>query len=175
MVYDNEITKVEKEFEIGEDFLEILEINIKDFQLGGIAKFDSLVENKWTSDLEDVYLNIIVYNEKGEVMADFKSPTYSVGARDKADMVAYWDTAGVHEGTYYGKIILKYGDRSAERNIQMKITDDSIEVIGLTGHVVVAGSSDFNLNKILVILVIFLIVVNIVWFVVVKRLLKKRR
>ena len=68
MVYDNEITKVEKEFEIGEDFLEILEINIKDFQLGGIAKFDSLVENKWTSDLEDVYLNIIVYNDKGEVM-----------------------------------------------------------------------------------------------------------
>ena len=70
---------------------------------------------------------------------------------------------------------MKYGDRSAERNIQMKITDDSIEVIGLTGHVVVAGSSDFNLNKILVILVIFLIVVNIVWFVVVKRLIKRRK
>lgn len=175
IIYDHEVLKIEKEFSIGEMALEIKEITIKDFELGGIAKFDALVENKWSSDLKEVYLNIIVYNHEGEIMADFKSPTYDINPLSKAEMVAYWDTAGVKEGTYDGKIILKFGEKSTERNIQMKITEDSIEVVGLTGHVVVKKKGKFNLNNILLILVIFLIVVNIIWFVVVKRLLKRRK
>lgn len=175
VLYDDEVFKTEKKFNIGEKFLEILEVNIKDFELGGIAKFDALVENKWSNDLKDVYLNIIVYNDEGEVMADFKSPNYKIGSMEKSKIVAYWDTAGVHKGTYDGKIILKYGEKSTERNIQMKITEDSIEVMGLTGHVVIKQKGKFNMNKILIILVVFLIVVNIVWFVVVKRLMRKRK
>ena len=175
VLYDDEVFKTEKKFNIGEKFLEILEVNIKDFELGGIAKFDALVENKWSNDLKDVYLNIIVYNDEGEVMADFKSPNYKIGSMEKSKIVAYWDTAGVHKGTYDGKIILKYGEKSTERNIQMKITEDSIEVMGLTGHVVIKQKGKFNMNKILIILVVFLIVVNIVWFVVVKRLMRKKK
>jgi hypothetical protein len=175
VMYDNEITTVFKDFNVGEMFLDILEINVKDFRLGEIAKFDTLVENKWSSDLSEVYLNILVYNNEGEVMADFKSPTYDVGALSQADMVAYWDTAGVHKGTYDGKIILKYGQKSTERNIQLKITDDSIEVTGITGRVVVRGAGGFNLNNILIILVIILIVANIFWFLVIRKFLKKRK
>ena len=172
VVYDNEVFEVEKEFNVGEKFLEILEINIRDFELGGIAKFDALVENKWSSDLKEIYLNIIVYNYDGEIMADFKSPTSDISALSKSEIVAYWDTAGVHEGTYDGKIILKYGEKSTERNIQMKITENSIEVIGLTGQVVVVKKGTFNINNILIILVIFLILANIFWFVVIKRMRK---
>ena len=172
VIYDNEVFEVEKEFNVGEKFLEILEINIRDFELGGIAKFDALVENKWSSDLKEIYLNIIVYNYDGEIMADFKSPNSDIGALSKSEIVAYWDTAGVHEGTYDGKIILKYGEKSTERNIQMKITENSIEVIGLTGQVVVVKKGTFNINNILIILVIFLILANIFWFVVIKRMRK---
>jgi len=172
VVYDNEVVEVEKEFNVGKMFLEILEINIRDFELGSIAKFDALVENKWSNDLKEIYLNIIVYNDDGEIMADFKSPTSNINALSKSELVAYWDTAGVHEGTYDGKIILKYGEESTDRNIQMKITDDSIEVIGLTGHVIVKEKGTFNINNILIILVIFLILANIFWFVVIKRMKK---
>ena len=175
VIYDNEVVKVEKEFNVGAKVLEILEINVRDFELGGIAKFDALVENKWSNDLEEVYLNIIVYNNEGEIMADFKSPTYDITGLSKSEMVAYWDTAGVHEGTYDGKLILKYGEETTDRNIQMKITDNSIEVIGLTGRVIVKGGGEFNLNNMLLIAVIFLIIVNIIWFVVVKKLIKKKR
>lgn len=175
IVYDNEVLTLRKEFNIGEMALEIEQIIVRDFELGEIAKFDALVNNKWSSDLKDVYLNILVYNEEGEIMADFKSPTYDIGALSKIEMVAYWDTAGVHEGTYDGKVILKFGEESKERNIQMKITDDSIEVIGLTGHVVVKEKGTFNLNNLLIIAVIFLVVVNIIWFVIVKRILKRKR
>ena len=175
IIYDNEVLKLEKEFNVGEMALEILEINVRDFRLGEIAKFDALVENKWANDLKDVYLNIIVYNDEGEIMADFKSPTYDIPALSKSEMVSYWDTGGVHEGTYDGKLMLKYGEKSTERNIQLKITDDSIEVIGLTGHVVVRERGTFNLNNLLIIAVIFLIIVNIIWFVVIKRIMRKKK
>ncbi len=175
VVYDNEVTKVEKEFNVGEMLLEIKEIVVKDFELGGIAKFNALVENKWSNDLENAYLNLIVYNDKGEVMADFKSPTYKIKALSKTEMVCYWDTAGVHEGTYDGKLFLKYEESSKERNIQMKITDNNIEIIGLTGHVVVKGKGTLNLTNILIISIILLIIVNLIWFFIIKRLLKRRR
>jgi len=175
IMYDNQVTKVEKEFNIGEMSLQILEVIIRDFELGEIAKFNTLVENKWSNDLKEVYLNILVYNDEGEIMADFKSPTYDIDALSKSEMVSYWDTAGVKKGTYDGKIILKYEGKSTEKNIQLKITDDEIEVIGVTGHVIVKKKSTFNANNLLIILVIFLIVVNIVWFVIVKRLVKRKK
>lgn len=173
--YDNEVTTVLKEFNMGEMFLEILEIIVKNFRLGEIAKFNVLIENKWSSNLKNIFLNILVYNDEGEVMADFKSPTYDLDGLSKSEIVAYWDTGGVHEGTYDGKLILKYGEKLTEKNIEMKITDDSIEVFGLTGHVIVGGQDKFNINNLLVILIIFLIVVNVVWFFIVKKLIKKKK
>lgn len=165
ILYDNEVLTLEKEFRVGEMILEILEINVNDFHLGEIAKFETLVENKWSSDLRDVYLNILVYNKEGETMADFKSPLYDVASLSKAEIVSYWDTAGVHEGTYDGKLILKYGEKSSERNIQLKITPNSIEVIGLTGHVVSSGGGGiFNFTNILIIVIVILIIGNIFWF-----------
>ena len=87
--YDNEVVNLKKDFNIGEMFLDILEINIPDFELGSIAKFNALVENKWSSNLKEVYLNIVVYNANGKVMADFKSPTYDINSLSKSEMVAY--------------------------------------------------------------------------------------
>jgi len=173
VVYDEDVSTIEKEFNVGEMFLEIRELVVKDFQLGEIAKFSALVENKWSNDLKDVYLNIIVYNNEGETMADFKSPTYDIGSLSQEEMIAYWDTGGVHKGTYDGKLILRYGEKATERNIQLKISDDKIEIIGITGNVVVRGSK-FNLTNILLIGVGVLIAVNIVWFVIIRKLLKKR-
>ncbi len=174
--YDEKVTTVLKEFNVGEMYLDVLQVNINDFNLGEIAKFDALVENKWSSDLKDAYLNIIVYNVEGEVMADFKSPTYNINGLSKSDMIAYWDTAGVHTGTYDGKLILKYGEKSTEKNIQLKITDNSIEVVGLTGHVVVSGGGGFlNTTNILIGIIIIIVLMNIVWFFVIKRILKKRK
>ncbi len=177
IIYDNEKTIVEKEFNIGELVLEILEINVRDFELGEIAKFNALIENKWSEGLKDVYLNILVYNNEGEIMADFKSPTYDLDALGKSEMVAYWDTGGVREGTYDGKIILKYGEKSIDRNVQMKIGQYDIEVVGLTGKVLVRspGGGKLNVNNLLIIAVGVLIVANIIWFVLIKRILKKRK
>ncbi|MFW6311960.1 MAG: hypothetical protein ACOC1K_06975 [Nanoarchaeota archaeon] len=174
--YDDEVINLEREFEVGQKALEVIEINIDNFRLGEIAKFEALVENKWSEDIENAYLNIIVYNNEEEVMTDFKSPTYNIPALSREKMISYWDTAGVHEGVYDGKLTLRYGDKVDERNIQLKITEDSIEVIGITGRVIVDdGSSGFNMTTILIIVIVMLVMINIIWFMVVRRLLEKRK
>jgi hypothetical protein len=176
IIYDNEVVKVEKQFEVGQKLIDILEVSVKNFQLGEIAKFNALVESKWSDELKDVYLNILVYNNEGEIMADFKSPNYDINPLSKEEMVAYWDTVGVHQGTYDGKLILKYGESSVERSIQLKISDNEIEITGVTGKVIVKGkSSGLKWENILIILVIILVIANIVWFVLIKKLLKKKK
>ncbi len=176
IIYDNKATKVEKEFNVGEALVEILEINVKEFRLGEIAKFDALVENKWSGDFKDSFLNILVFNNEGEIMADFKSPNYDLSALSKSEMIAYWDTAGVREGEYDGKLILKYGERSSERNIRLKIGQNDIEIIGLTGKVLVKGKEGkLNINNLLIIAVIVLVIANVIWFVLIRKLMRKRR
>jgi len=173
--YDEKTVEVQKEFQVGNMALEIKEILVANFQLGEIAKFDALVENKWSNELNDVYLNIIVYNHEGEVMADFKSPNYKMSSLESLRMIAYWDTAGVKEGTYEGKISINYDNKqSSERNIEMKITNSNIEIVGLTGHVIVKGNNGFNINTLLIAVVILLVIFNFIWFVIVKKMMRKK-
>lgn len=174
--YDNEVTTVVKDFTVGEQFLDILEVNVRDFRLGDIAKFSSLVENRWSSPLRDVYLNILMYNAEGEVMADFKSPTYDVDPLSKSELVAYWDSAGVREGVYDGTLILKYGEKSTDRKVKMKIGTHNLEVVGFTGNVLVdSGEGGLNMNVILILVVGILVVANVIWFVLIRKILKKRK
>jgi len=175
--YDGEITQKEIEFNVGDMAMEVKEITINDFELGGIAKFNALVVNNWMTDLKNVYLNILVYNYIGEVMADFKSQTYDIDSLSEITMVAYWDTEGVEVGTYDGDVILKYGkygEKSIEKSVQIKVEDYSIEVLGLTGRVITKKGGMFNLNNLLIVSVILLIIGNIIWFFIVRRLKKKK-
>jgi len=178
ITYDGKVTEKEIKFNVGKMALEIMEIIIKDFQLGGVAKFDALVENRWSTDLENVFLNILVYDHDQGVMADFKSQTYDMEALSNEHLIAYWDTEGVSAGTYDGELILKYGkygDKSIPRDVEMEVSQNDIKIFGLTGQVISKEKGIFSVNNLLIALVIFLILGNIFWFIVVKRLKKKRR
>src|SRR3989344_59072 len=175
IIYDENIKEEEIEFNIGKLALEIKNIIINDFQLGGIAKFNVIVENKWAEDLKDVYLGIIVFDSQGEIIADFKSPTYDINFVEEKEMVAYWDTAGFQEGIYDAKILLNYDiGKSIEKNVKIQVKQNEIIVFGITGEIIGGSESNSNIVLMLVILVILLIIANIMWFVVYKRLLKKK-
>jgi len=173
--YDGEEKILEKEFNVGDAKLEIELITVKDFKLGRIAKFNILVNNKLNQEIKDVNVNMIVYGDEKEVIADFKSQNYDVSSLSKTEMVAYWDTENVEEGTYDGKLILRYGSEKDEKNVKIKVTDNSIEVVGLTGKVIVQSGSDFNITNILIIVIVILILANVLWFLVFKRLRRKRK
>lgn len=163
-----------KNFEVGEMLLEIKEILVKDFELGEIAKFDMLVQNKWAHEVNDTYVRVLVYDSQGGVIAEFKTPNQDFQPLQEIRLPAYWDTAGVSEGLYDGKLVLHYGEKKkAERNIQLRVSDYDLEVIGLTGKVVVREKGMLNLTNILIALVILLVLSNIIWFFVLKRRKKK--
>ena len=172
--YDGEEKIIEKEFNIGEAKLEIELITVKDFRLGEIAKFNILVNNKMNQEVKDINVNMVLYGEEGNVLADFRSANYDAPSLSKVEMLAYWDTEGVDEGVYDGKLILRYGSEKDEKNVKVEVTEDSIVVTGITGKVIVQTDGGFNLTTILIILIVILILGNIFWFLVVKRLRKKK-
>lgn len=175
IIYDNEVLELRKEFNVGESLVDIEDVYVNDFHLGDIAKFNALINNKWSSEIKDTFLNILVFNSESKILADFKSPTYNLAPLSKSEMVAYWDTAGVHQGSYDGKLVLRYGDKSVDKNIQLKISESKIEISGLTGRVLVRSEGDSDISSLLVMGVVVLVLINIVWFFIVRRLMKKRK
>ena len=78
VIYDEKVLKIEKEFNIGEKKLGVEDIAVNDFSLGEIAKFEVLVENKWSEIINDVYTEMVVYNKEGGKIAEFKSANYNI-------------------------------------------------------------------------------------------------
>lgn len=169
--YDGKIARVEKNFNVGNLMIDVNSITVNNFRLGGIAKFNILVESKWNEKIKDVYGQMLIDDEDGNNIADFKTASVDVDPFARQEMVAYWDTEGVKEGTYDGKIILHYLGRTTERALETKIGFDSIEtsILG-TGRVIKAAQREgIKTNNLLIALVVVLVIVNIGWFIYLRK------
>ncbi len=174
VTYDGETATAEKVFSVGDLAIDILDVTVKDYKLGGIAKFNILVESKWAEDLADVYAEMTV-TQNGDEIIRFKSASETVKALAKEELIAYWDTEGIKEGTYDAKLALYYGDRSTERELKAIVSLNSIEVsfIGATGKAVGLTSSSLNKDSMYMIALFLLIGINVAWFAYFKRRNKK--
>jgi hypothetical protein len=172
--YDGESTRFEEQFTIGEKRINIESILVNDFQLGEIAKLRILIENKWNQELKSVFANLLVYNEQEQVMADIKSAAEDIPALGKKELIAYWDTVGVKEGEYEGKLMVKYGEKSTEKDLILKVSEDSLDIVGL-GYAIRKEPTGIKLTTILIILVAILVIANISWFIILRRFLSKRK
>lgn len=173
--YDGESRSMEKEFAVGTNILSIESILVNEFSLGQIAKLQILVENKWNSELKDVFANLLVYNPDNQIMADIKSSSENIPALSRKELIAYWDTVGVEEGEYDGKLMVKYGKKSSDKNLLLKISANSLDITGV-GYAIRGGQGGgINLATILLILVIILLIVNLAWFVFFRRFVGKRK
>ena len=171
VLYDDSTLTIEKQFNVGERVLELSGIEVNDFTLGGIAKFEMLVENKWSEPITGAYSQIQVFNKGGDVMADFKSSSYDVSPLSKTLMTAFWDTAGVNKGTYDSSLFLRYGQKSEQKDLKLEVLDNNINIIGV-GYVISKGKttgSGSSLVAILIIAVVVLVLINIVWFLVLRK------
>ena len=172
--YDGETKSFEKQFAIGTQALSIESILVNNFQLGEIAKLQILVENRWNQELKEVYANLIVYNHEEQVMADIKSATESIPTLTRKELIAYWDTVGVKEGEYNGKLMVKYDKKSADKNLLLKISENSLDIVGL-GYAIRPGAGGIKLTTILIVLVIILLIANLSWFIFFRKFLNKRK
>ena len=174
VIYDGESMSFEKEFSVGDKLLSIESIFVNNFQLGEIAKLQILVENRWNQDLDNVFANLIVFNDRDQVMTDIKSSNEDIPALSKKTLIAYWDTVGVEEGEYDGKLLVKYGKKSSDKNLILKISENSLDIFGVGYAIQPKGGRGFDVTTILLVVIILLIVINISWFIFFRRLKGKK-
>ena len=175
-IYDESTINLEKEFLIGKKKLELQDIKVNDFSLGEIAKFEILVENKWSEPIKGAYAQMQIYNKEGAVMSDFKSPTYDVAPLAKTLMISFWDTIGVKEGDYNSRLFLRYGQNSEQHDLKLEVQDRSINIVGI-GYVISEStrkSSNYTLT-ILIILIATLVMINAAWFMFIRKKLAKKQ
>ena len=147
-----------------------MDIYSKAFKLGEVAKFNILVENKWSEKIKDVYTDLLI-SEGGEEIGRFKSASEDIDSLSKQELTAYWDTAGVKVGEYDAKIALYYDDKVVEKDMKTKVSLNSISFSGFTGAVV--GENGSNKNLFIGIIVI-LVLINLSWFIYFKIKNKKK-
>ncbi len=174
LVYDGESTVLEGRFSVGVSDLELQEVTVNDFSLGEIAKFEMLVESRWSVPITGVYTQTVVYDSKGKIMADFKSPSYDIDALSKKVLVSYWDTKGVKKGVYDASIYMNYAGKSVQKDVRFEIEEDSLRVIGL-GYVIseTKSSGSSTLIVVLIVGIVVLLLLNIMWFLILRKRLAR--
>lgn len=164
--YDGFTTTAENTIYV-EDFLLIpLDISVRDFNLGDIAKFNILIENIGNIRVEDASSLIMLYSKTGATVANTKSVPTDFEPMEKKEVVSYWDTKDVRSDEYSGNLLLSYGDKSDERRIITLVGRDSInvEIIGVTGYAVSAEKPAPSTSPVALIAVL-LALINLGWFV----------
>ena len=167
--YDGEFVKNEKTFEVGELLIDVIDVYVKDFKLGGVARFDILLENKWNEPINDIYSTMQIFNQKGDDVANIKSASANIKVLEKSQLSAFWDTEGIKTGQYDSNLSIHYSGKSSERAFKAIVTTDAIKIDTFpTGRVIGVGSG-YNKNIMLGILVVILVIINLAWFVYMKK------
>jgi len=174
VTYGSKVINIEKEFNIGEKVLELNSVVVKDFSLGGIAKFEMGVENKWGEDIKNVYSQTNVFDKDKNLVVDFKSPTNDILALSNGTFFSYWDTEGLNKGVYDAVIYLRYGEKFSKKSVQFEVNSNSIRTLGL-GYVISESGQNTtsSLTYFLIVFIVVLILLNVLWFIKFRKKVKK--
>ena len=62
--YDGKLVRVEKNFGVGNLLIDVVDVKVKNFKLGGIAKFEISLENKWNQKIDWKWRFIVIKGTK---------------------------------------------------------------------------------------------------------------
>src|SRR3989344_2339368 len=169
--YDGELARADKIFGVGNLYVEVKDVNVKEFKLGDVAKFNVLVQNKWNEPINDLYAELLIENDKGDILARTQSATTSVSALGETTIDIFWDTEGINSGFYNTRIILHYGDKSSEKQLKIEVTLDKIKTsfVGATAQAISVEQKGLLQNSALMIAVVVLVIINLGWFVYMRK------
>jgi hypothetical protein len=174
VTYDENRFIIEKNFDIGNMYVDATGIDVQNFRLGMVAKMDILLENRWNSEIKDVYGDVTVKDDS-KVYTTFKTASTDVPALGKSKIISYWDTTDVAPGKYTALVKLAYAGKTTEKSFDLNVNLDSIKTVdSLTGNVASAQSKPISGNTLIMLLVVVLIAANIGWFVFFNKRLKKK-
>ncbi|RJQ17202.1 hypothetical protein C4573_04075 [Candidatus Woesearchaeota archaeon] len=170
--YNGKVIELNKKFGVGNLFIEIQDLKVDSFKLGGIAKFDVYLKNQWNEPIKDVYGELKVLDKDGNSINSFKTLSTDIPSYGDATINGYWDTTGVDVGSYDVRVILNYAGKTSEKLFQTVVGIDKIQVGSTTGKVTGDKGGGSNIS-LLIILIAVLIAINIGWFVFFRKRMKK--
>jgi len=163
ITYDGEVIVIEKEFNVGDEDINLLGISVNNFNLGGVARIRILVQNKLTETISDAFANLKVYDSDLRNIADMKSENYEVLPKSNKEMIIYWDTEDLNAGTYNSELDINYNEEIINKNFKVAVTRDSMTFTGI-GFVISGDGGKTSVTTILYIVIGLLVAVNIIWF-----------
>lgn len=160
IVYDENSFSIEKSFILGENSLELEDIFVKDFKLGGIAKFNIILRNGFEEEFNDLYAEFIIKDNQGRTVSNFKTATDKISPLGSSTLFGYWDTAGLGIGEYNILLKVYYGGLTLEKEIKAYVDFDNIKLNYTPTGYAVSGRWE-NKFSYLGIFVFLIIIVNI--------------
>jgi len=153
--YDGNKLELGSKFTLGDFLIRLLDIFVNNFRLGGIAKFNILVQSMGNEEVGGLYSEMDI-NRDGQDVNDLKSAEIDVKTGETNKLFVFWDTEGIDIGLYDGKLMLKYDDKVMEKQIRMIVKEDGIdvEIVGVTGAVVGGTNIKTSANILLIVIVI---------------------
>ncbi|MBT3262334.1 hypothetical protein HOE22_09135 [Candidatus Woesearchaeota archaeon] len=164
--YGNGVAETEKvSFEIEGEKILLNEVTVNDFELGSVAKFEIAVKNIWDERVENIYAELEVYDIEGNLVETFVTDKKDLESGEKILLEGYWDTLEVVEGNYNTIVVVRYGDRLLERNVETIVSKEAIKTsIKIAGRSVTVVEGERTLTWTIIISLIVLSIVNLLWF-----------
>ncbi len=176
--YDDKQLMLEKGFDIGRFLIDVSDISVERFTLGEVAKFDIMLFNSWNTDIEDVYVEMIVEDGEGSKMTEFKTTTLDIPAQEGKTVEAYWYTEGAAPGIYKVKLLVHYAGKVTQKEYDFEVSTNSITRLGavgqaVTGEEVKEVSTQGLIILLILVVLVLLIGMNVVWFYFLSKQMKK--
>lgn len=166
--YDGKQIRLEQAFSVSNLVLSIKDVSVRDFNIGEIAVFDISLESMWNDEIKDVYAELEIYH-KGTISTKFKTASVNIGPLGKANLLGYWDTKGMEEGSYQTNVNVYYSGKMVSKTTDMLVTMSGTHVFTPTAKAVqkegffTKETLLTSLVVILIAIVIVLIIMNLKW------------
>jgi hypothetical protein len=128
--YEDEFIKVEKDFTVGDHLIIIEDISSPRFNLQGINKIIFDVYNNWNTPSNDVYAEVVVSDQKGNVKHRLDTSPITLEAFGSGSLEAFWDTSGVSPGIYSLSITVYHEGSTLGKGVDIEIDEHSFKVLG---------------------------------------------
>ena len=123
------------------------------------------VKNIWDERVENIYAELEVYDIEGNLVETFVTDKKDLESGEKILLEGYWDTLEVVEGNYNTIVVVRYGDRLLERNVETIVSKEAIKTsIKIAGRSVTVVEGERTLTWTIIISLIVLSIVNLLWF-----------
>jgi len=129
--YGKEKLTLEKEFYIGDMFVNAVDLVFGKFTLHDVVAFEIIIGSGWNKLIKDINAKVYVKDKEGHTL-DIITTSYSdVDAFSNATIKAYWDTKEISVGLYDVIINLYYAGKSSEKKFEVFVAEDSIALTPL--------------------------------------------